>query len=82
MIRGIHADEQVLECPSKANIRHPKQLTGMSGKRLGAEGRADFDRQGHFSLDPDSQPGKPVFNRTVALRDSWAKIQAKGKAKG
>jgi glutaminyl-tRNA synthetase len=37
-----------------------------------------FERQGYFYLDPiDSQPGKPVFNRTVTLRDSWAKIEKK-----
>jgi hypothetical protein len=32
-----------------------------------------FERQGYFCLAPDSAPEKPVFNRTVALRDSWAK---------
>ncbi len=37
-----------------------------------------FERQGYFCLDPDSTPEAPVFNRTVALRDTWAKIQAKG----
>ncbi len=37
-----------------------------------------FERQGDFCLDPDSTPGRPVFNRTVALRDTWAKIQKKG----
>ena len=36
-----------------------------------------FERLGYFNMDPDSVPGKPVFNRTVALRDSWAKIQDK-----
>ena len=36
-----------------------------------------FERQGYFALDPDSRPGRLVFNRTVALRDSWAKLQAK-----
>jgi glutaminyl-tRNA synthetase len=36
-----------------------------------------FERQGYFAMDPDSQPGRLVFNRTVALRDSWAKVQAK-----
>jgi glutaminyl-tRNA synthetase len=36
-----------------------------------------FERQGYFCPDPDSTPGKPIFNRTVALRDSWAKIRAK-----
>ncbi len=37
-----------------------------------------FERQGYFRPDPDSRPGRPVFNRVVALRDSWAKIRAKG----
>ncbi len=36
-----------------------------------------FLRQGFFSVDPDSKPGAPVFNRTVALRDSWSKIAKK-----
>jgi glutaminyl-tRNA synthetase len=36
-----------------------------------------FERQGYFCLDPDSTPGRPIFNRTVALRDTWAKIRAK-----
>lgn len=34
-----------------------------------------FERQGYFCVDLDSQPGKLVFNRTVPLKDSWAKIQ-------
>jgi glutaminyl-tRNA synthetase len=33
-----------------------------------------FERQGYFVCDPDSAPGKPVFNRTVGLRDTWAKV--------
>jgi glutaminyl-tRNA synthetase len=33
-----------------------------------------FERQGYFYRDPDSSPGKPVFNRTVGLRDTWAKV--------
>jgi glutaminyl-tRNA synthetase len=33
-----------------------------------------FERLGYFCADPDSQPRKPVFNRTVTLRDPWAKI--------
>ncbi len=36
-----------------------------------------FERQGYFCRDPDSTPDKPVFNRIVALRDTWAKIRAK-----
>jgi glutaminyl-tRNA synthetase len=34
-----------------------------------------FERQGYFYVDPDSASGKLVFNRTVPLRDSWAKIE-------
>ncbi|WP_319479172.1 glutamine--tRNA ligase/YqeY domain fusion protein [uncultured Draconibacterium sp.] len=36
-----------------------------------------FERTGYFNLDPDSTPELPVFNRTVPLRDSWAKAQKK-----
>ncbi len=37
-----------------------------------------FQRLGYFCVDPDSTGGKLVFNRTVTLRDTWARIQAKG----
>jgi len=41
--------------------------------------RFQFERLGYFCADRrDHAPGRPVFNRTVALRDSWAKIAAKG----
>jgi glutaminyl-tRNA synthetase len=36
-----------------------------------------FERTGYFAPDPDSRPGHLVFNRTVGLRDTWAKVQAK-----
>ena len=39
------------------------------------ESRYQFLRIGYFCIDPDTTPDKLVFNRTVALRDSWAKIQ-------
>ena len=38
-----------------------------------------FERQGYFVRDPDSTPGRLVFNRTVGLRDTWAKVSAGGK---
>jgi glutaminyl-tRNA synthetase len=41
--------------------------------------RFQFERQGYFCLDPDSQDGTLVFNRTVALRDPWAKLAGKQK---
>jgi glutaminyl-tRNA synthetase len=37
--------------------------------------RFQFERQGYFCVDLDSRPGAPIFNRTVTLKDSWAKIQ-------
>ena len=39
--------------------------------------RFQFERLGYFCVDPDSQLGAPVFNRTVTLRDSWARISAR-----
>lgn len=39
--------------------------------------RCQFERIGYFCVDPDSTPGKLVFNRTVTLRDTWAKIEKK-----
>ena len=41
------------------------------------ESRYQFERTGYFIADPDSTPEQMVFNRTVTLRDGWAKIQAK-----
>jgi glutaminyl-tRNA synthetase len=42
-----------------------------------AGSRYQFERLGYFCVDPDSKPGKPVFNRTVALKDTWARIEKK-----
>jgi glutaminyl-tRNA synthetase len=47
----------------------PSLVSAAAGRRF------QFERQGYFCVDPDSRPGKPVFNRTVTLKDSWAKIQ-------
>jgi glutaminyl-tRNA synthetase len=41
------------------------------------EGRYQFERLGYFCVDPDSKPGNLVFNRTVALKDTWAKVEKK-----
>jgi len=38
-----------------------------------------FERLGYFAPDPDSTPGHPVFNRTLTLKDTWAKLQAQGR---
>ena len=63
---------------------NPDSLKVLSGCKLepslaNAEvgARFQFERNGYFCVDPDSQPGSPVFNRTVTLKDSWAKIAKK-----
>jgi glutaminyl-tRNA synthetase len=44
-----------------------------------AGARYQFERLGYFCVDPDSAPGEPVFNRTIGLRDTWAKIEKREK---
>jgi len=46
--------------------------------RLAAGERVQLERLGYFCVDPDSTPERPVFNRTVTLRDTWAKVKARG----
>ena len=41
-----------------------------------------FERLGYFAPDPDSAPGRPVFNRTLTLKDTWAKLGARGRQDG
>ena len=43
--------------------------------------RYQFERLGYFCTDKDSEPGKLVFNKTVGLKDTWAKIQKQQKKK-
>ncbi|HKW54464.1 MAG TPA: glutamine--tRNA ligase/YqeY domain fusion protein [Stellaceae bacterium] len=64
---------------------NPNSLEVLSGARLepalaqvAAEAPVQFERQGYFCVDPDSRPDRLVFNRTVGLRDSYAKAQAGG----
>jgi glutaminyl-tRNA synthetase len=68
----------------KANL-NPDSLVALKGCKV--EGsladakpgdRFQFERQGYFCCDRDSVPGAPVFNRTVTLKDAWARAQAKG----
>ncbi len=54
-------------------ISHAKLEPSLASAAVG--NRYQFERLGYFCVDPDSKPGKPVFNRTVALKDTWAKIE-------
>jgi glutaminyl-tRNA synthetase len=47
----------------------PSLANAQSGSRY------QFERLGYFCVDPDSKPGKLIFNRTVALKDTWAKLE-------
>jgi glutaminyl-tRNA synthetase len=58
-------------------VEGAKVEAGLASAPPGA--RFQFERQGYFCVDPDSSTGKPVFNRTVTLKDSWAKIQSRTK---
>ena len=51
---------------------------GLAEAEVGS--RYQFERLGYFCVDPDSTEDAPVFNRTVSLRDTWAKIQKAQKA--
>ena len=66
-------------------LLNPDSLTTLTGCRVepslaaAAPGdRYQFERQGYFCADTDSKPGRLVFNRTVGLRDTWAKIEKAG----
>jgi glutaminyl-tRNA synthetase len=52
-------------------LKHCKVEPQLAAAAAGT--RFQFERQGYFSVDPDSRPGAPVFNRTVSLKDSWMK---------
>jgi len=65
---------------------NPDSLTVLTGCKLEpalgdihpGDPTLQFERLGYFCADPDSTPDAPVFNRTIGLRDSWAKVARKG----
>lgn len=72
-----HKDKDFMEFVNPDSL---KVITGFlepSLKDAKVEDRFQFQRIGYFCVDPDSTAEKLVFNRTVGLRDSWAKIQQK-----
>jgi glutaminyl-tRNA synthetase len=61
-------------------VAHPKLEPSLKDAKVGTS--YQFERLGYFCLDRDSRPERPVFNRTVGLRDSFAKFAKIDKAKG
>jgi len=60
-------------------ISHAKLEPGL--REVMAGEKFQFERLGYFAADPDSKPGRPVFNRAVSLKDTWAKEAQKGQKK-
>jgi glutaminyl-tRNA synthetase len=60
-------------------LRNAKLEPSLAGARPGD--RYQFERLGYFCVDPDTKDGALVFNRTVPLRDTWAKIEKREKGK-
>jgi glutaminyl-tRNA synthetase len=58
-------------------IANAKLEPSMANAAAGS--RVQFERLGYFCADRESKPGRPVFNRTVALKDTWAKVEKKQK---
>lgn len=66
---------------SNLNPEALKVVTGLVEPGVAHAGpgtRYQFERQGYFCMDTAAAPGKPIFNRTVTLRDTWAKIEQRG----
>ena len=63
--------------PNSLEVLRGCQLEPSLGTAVVAS-RYQFERLGYFCVDPDSAPGKLVFNRTVALKDTWAKVAQRG----
>ncbi len=63
-----------LEVVNQAKLE-PSLANAIAGQRY------QFERLGYFCVDSDSKPGGPVFNRTVALKDTWAKMEKKAPAR-
>jgi glutaminyl-tRNA synthetase len=75
------------EGESFLDILNPNSLEVLTGAKLepslaaaNAGDHFQFERVGYFTVDPDSAPGNLVFNRTLPLKDSWAKIEKKAGA--
>ncbi|MGB5666936.1 MAG: glutamine--tRNA ligase/YqeY domain fusion protein [Maribacter sp.] len=70
-----HKDKDFMEFINPDSLKIIKGYLEPSLKDAKVEDRVQFQRLGYFCVDPDSTKGKLVFNRTVTLRDTWAKIQ-------
>jgi glutaminyl-tRNA synthetase len=73
---GAADDYRTALNPSSLEIRRGKVEPSVAGAAPGT--RYQFERLGYFAVDPDSTADMLVFNRTVTLKDTWARIEARG----
>ena len=83
----LFAAEKPMDVPAGVDWKdtlNPASLEVLSDAKLepslasaAVEERFQFERNGYFIVDPDSAPGRPVFNRSVSLKDTWARIEKK-----
>ena len=76
---GDEADFTASLNPKSLEVRTAKVEPSVQGAPVGT--RYQFERVGYFCIDKDSTSEHPVFNRTVPLRDTWAKIEKTQKPK-
>jgi glutaminyl-tRNA synthetase len=72
----LFSDEETVNPASLEVVEGCRIELALDGLEPGEQ--VQFERLGYFSVDADSRPGSPVFNRIVGLRDEWAKAQATG----
>ena len=63
--------------PDSLKIRENVMVEPWLAERAKAEQHYQFQRLGYYTVDPDSRPGHIVFNKTIGLRDTWAKEMKK-----
>jgi glutaminyl-tRNA synthetase len=82
-LNDLDEGTEFLDCVNPQSlqiIEHCKVEESLATAKSGS--RYQFEREGYFIVDPDSKPGKLIFNRIVPLRDSWAKIEGAQKSIG
>jgi glutaminyl-tRNA synthetase len=78
-VENPNAEDSYLDKLNPASLEvlpNAKLEPSLAGKPAGW--LCQFERMGYFCADPDGTPERPVYNRTLTLKDSWAKIEAKG----
>ena len=80
---AVHEREPRRRAATSSRDLNPRLARGADGlpsssrasPSAAAARRYQFERLGYFCVDPDSTPGRLVFNRTVTLKDTWARIE-------